>query len=52
MNKGDRHALKGLMKKYTSYMKKNKNSLLPKFYAPISQKLFSKCLKKSTVKIK
>ena len=32
MNKGDRQALRGLMKKYTSYMKKNKNSLLPKFY--------------------
>jgi len=32
MNKGDRHSLKELMNKYTNYMRKNKNSLLPKFY--------------------
>ena len=32
MNKGDRHSLKDLMKKYTNYIKRNKNSLLPKFY--------------------
>ena len=32
MNKGDRHSLKELMYKYTTYMCKNKNSLLPKFY--------------------
>jgi hypothetical protein len=32
MNKGDRHSLKCVMEKYTNYMKKNKSSLLPKFY--------------------
>ena len=32
MNKGDRHSLKDLMNKYTNYMRKNKNTLLPKFY--------------------
>lgn len=32
MNKGDRHSLKDLMSKYTNYMRKNKSSLLPKFY--------------------
>ena len=32
MNKGDRHSLKDLMSKYTNYMRKNKASLLPKFY--------------------
>ena len=32
MNRGDRHSLKDVMKKYTHYMIKNKNSLLPKFY--------------------